>query len=639
MIARMERLEIICLRCVLEELIAFLQEQGMLHIEEVPLVVENVPSFLHRAHLTEDQRTEVEVLEELHRMLRETAPLLSAAPRREQIAEAAKSLEEEGRGAWPRKARLWSRKLRSLTRRRLNIQDNIEVLTNYQQLLGAVQPLVASRTVVLGRNARALVLKGDVSKAVERLDNRLQHELGPDCSFIQRRLARNHLVGLVTYPEERNELAGQILKQEGITPIEIPDKTLRGATFGEILDRIESTISSQHVKLAGLDEEVKRFSTETGAELKAMELTVTDRLAQLNIVHNFAQSRMLGVIHGWIPRDELPRLEEALHERFPGKTLVGALPQSEIDRKRIPTLLRNSPLVEPFEVLLALLRPPAYGSFDPTSLVAISFILFYGFILGDVVYGLAVIAVASWLRKKWGYNEIVKSAGTVGVYMGASSIVFGVLFGEYCGDLAHRLFGIQPLWFHRGHEVMQLLWWGIAFGVVQVPLGLIIGIREDLLHNNKNQAMEKLGVLLGLTAVGLFVLGLLTPVDILFVGALGVVVLIAGMGLLFKTLGALAAVQILEVVTLVGNVLSYARLMALGIASVTLADVANLLGSQAGNLLIGIPIALTLHLLNIGIGMFSSTIHSLRLNYVEFLPKFHRPEGRNYEPFKKEAAW
>jgi V/A-type H+-transporting ATPase subunit I len=118
-----------------------------------------------------------------------------------------------------------------------------------------------------------------------------------------------------------------------------------------------------------------------------------------------------------------------------------------------------------------------------------------------------------------------------------------------------------------------------------------------------------------------------------------VVFFVAGVALLFQATGMMALIGVLEIVSLVSNVLSYARLMALGLASVALADVANMLGRMAPNVALGILIAALLHTLNIGIGMFSPTLHSLRLNYVEFLPKFYEPEGRMYRPFRKEALW
>jgi V/A-type H+-transporting ATPase subunit I len=78
--------------------------------------------------------------------------------------------------------------------------------------------------------------------------------------------------------------------------------------------------------------------------------------------------------------------------------------------------------------------------------------------------------------------------------------------------------------------------------------------------------------------------------------------------------------------------------MALGVASIVLADLANELGSKAGSLVLGVAIGGLIHVLNLSISLFSPTIHSLRLNYVEFLPKFFSPDGKSYEPFKKEVV-
>ncbi len=110
---------------------------------------------------------------------------------------------------------------------------------------------------------------------------------------------------------------------------------------------------------------------------------------------------------------------------------------------------------------------------------------------------------------------------------------------------------------------------------------------------------------------------------------------------LVRAMGGMFAMGVMEIIGLTSNILSYGRLMALGLASVVLADLANMVLGMPGvwGIVAGIPLAGLIHLLNIGIGVFSPTIHSLRLNYVEFLPKFYEPEGRNYNPFRKELSW
>ncbi|MEA3365219.1 MAG: hypothetical protein U9Q79_06210, partial [Candidatus Hydrogenedentes bacterium] len=132
MIAKMARLEIVFMRYRLAEMVAFLQEQGLMHLEEVPLAVENAPGFLHRVHLDETQKAELESLETLHRIFKEISPLLQRRVAEAEVEKAGQSLSEGDLGEWTRQARKWGRELRSLTRRRVNVEDNIAMFKYFR---------------------------------------------------------------------------------------------------------------------------------------------------------------------------------------------------------------------------------------------------------------------------------------------------------------------------------------------------------------------------------------------------------------------------------------------------------------------------------------------------------------------------
>lgn len=640
MIAKMDRLEIVCLRDVLPKVTAFMQEQGLVHIEEVPLAVEGAPGFLSRVRLSEEQRAELEKVEELHRMAADVAPLLATQPALEEIASSVRKLESMSDEELRDSVASWARQLRSLTRRKLNIQDNREVLSNFLKTLEAVEPLLGGRTVILGKDARAFVLKGEAEKALERLQERQRSELGPDSRLLHQRVSRNTVVGLLMYPPECNEAAGKILKEEHVPPVDLPDKDLRGASAREVAAKVREAIAKHQTAEQDIRRQIEEYSKLVGADLCAADRVLADRLARFGVVAQFAHSQLVGVIHGWIPSDEAEGFIRRLETQFPGQTTVTRLPLSEVDIHEVPTLLRNPPIFKPFELLLTLFKPPTYGTMDPTPLVAVSFILFYGFILGDVVYGIVVVLFALALRKKLGHIPAVQAAGTVGIYMGVSGIFFGVLYAEYAGNLGEKYLGLHPFWIHRSHDIVTLMVVAVVAGTIHVPLALTLGVIEGLRHHHLKHAMEKLGLLLGLSAVVLFALNFLgvgvfaaqatvVTAGLLFVGCVG---------LLIWSMGVKALVTTLEVISLAGNVLSYCRLMALGLAGVIIADLANVLGTSL-HPLIGVPLAAVVHVCNIGLAVFSPTLHSLRLNYVEFLPKFYHPEGRNFKPFKKEASW
>jgi V/A-type H+/Na+-transporting ATPase subunit I len=566
-------------------------------------------------------------------------PLLTAKPAHSAVSAATHKLANQDDEEWRSLARTISRELRRLARQRTNIQDNLEVLRNFKQNLETVQPLT-SANVRLGKDARAFVIKGDVTRALERLDEALKDQVGAEAKLISRTTGRNNAAGVITHPESKSDAVAKVMREQHIAMVDVPDDELGGVPLNEMIAKVDANISKQEAELQALDAQIAEYSNEVGADLAALERIVNDRVAQYTVCSNFANSELLGVIRGWVPHAQFPSFSAELEEKFPGKLAIDVLPTSDVDANRIPTKLENHPWFKPFEVLLMLFKPPTYGTYDPTALVAVSFIIFYGFILGDAAYGLIILGTGYWIYSKWKHIDIVRSIGVIAMCMGVSAIVWGVIYGEYFGDFLEKAINV-PYLFHRAYEPNQLLLYGIMFGVIHIPLSLILGIREKLAHGHTHHAYEQLGMLLGLVAIGIFVMGGYADwpfFNTMPMMILAVILFIAGAGILLGLLGAMGLIQILEIISLVGNVMSYARLMALGIASIALADIAN---GAARDLpwYFGIPIALVVHAANIGIGVFSPTLHSLRLNYVEFLPKFYSPEGSGYKPFKKEAVW
>jgi V/A-type H+-transporting ATPase subunit I len=265
-----------------------------------------------------------------------------------------------------------------------------------------------------------------------------------------------------------------------------------------------------------------------------------------------------------------------------------------------------------------------------------------------------ILLLSLWIKGKFGKTPAGNAVGTIASYMAVSTIVFGVIYGEYLGSFGEKVVWpaltghhLHPL-FHRSERSTELLVLAIMFGLVLIPTSLILGIKEKFKHGHAHHALEQLGMLLALFALLIFVMGFL-GVPGLGSGvatAAALILAIAGAGLLFYTMKAMGLVGLIEVISLGGNIMSYARLMALGIAGIALAEMANMMPGILGKMVpggigfvLGIVMALLIHMANLAISVASPTIHSLRLNFVEFLPKFYSPEGRGYNPFRKEAQW
>jgi V/A-type H+-transporting ATPase subunit I len=213
--------------------------------------------------------------------------------------------------------------------------------------------------------------------------------------------------------------------------------------------------------------------------------------------------------------------------------------------------------------------------------------------------------------------------------------VFGLLYGELFGTLGEH-FGMQPLWFDRAsaEHVSALLIMSLAVGAAHITLGLILGVREAIKDKSRSHLLERGGMLLGLISL-FFIVGILTnflPKGFMTPAISGLIIGIVLLGASLGWLGILMAP--IEFIGLIGNVLSYLRIAAIGLASVYLAKVANDMAGMAGSIIVGLILAVLIHTLNLALGAFSPTIHSLRLHYVEFFRKFYEGGGRPYQPFK-----
>lgn len=297
-------------------------------------------------------------------------------------------------------------------------------------------------------------------------------------------------------------------------------------------------------------------------------------------------------------------------------------------------MFANPGWAKPFEPLVALLALPKYAAIDPTPLMAIFMPIFFGLMVGDIGYGLILLALMFYLRRRFASRATLRSLAEVLLFGSIWSIIFGLLFGEFFGTLGTE-FGLHPLWFDRGHEVQALFLLTLGIGAGHIVLGLGLGVWEAIRQHNRSELLEKGAMLVSLSALFLLVTiltdylpaSLLTPVIGLLL--VGLAILIFSLGKLGFFLGPL------ELVSLMGNILSYLRIAAIGLASVYLAMVANALAGFMGNILVGLVVAVLFHALNIALGAFSPTIQALRLHYVEFFDKFYQSGGQSFRPFQR----
>jgi len=492
-----------------------------------------------------------------------------------------------------------------------------EVLPRYLLLLKKLLPLVPEWTV--DHETAALLLDRRHGAVLGDLHSAVAAVCGTQFDIISAPIDDESLGTILLYPRCHASEVAALLGRSQVNRVRLPQR-FEGMPLRDALAAMQRR--AEELPLLIQRDEAERFDLlRPYSAWPATRTAITARLDQLAAIPQLGTTRSTFVAQGWTPRGDIERLRDAL-----GDEIAIAEVEPESDDVQ-PVLLENPRVARPFEFLVRLVSLPGAGALDPTRLMALFVPLFFGIMLGDVAYGVLLFGLAIWMRRRFPkLADLFRVLQSCAVW----AVVWGVVYGEFFGDLGHRLFGWQPLWIDRVEAIEPLLLFSLAIGAVHIVLGLLLGVYTAVRGRRGHEVAERLGMLAGLTglfmlvavATGMLPQGVMTP---------AVAVFVVGLVLLFAMQGLLAP---LHLVSALGNVLSYLRLAAIGLASVYLARIANELAVTAP-LWLGIIVAALFHALNLVLGAFSPTIQALRLHYVEFFPKFHAGGGEPFKPFGK----
>ncbi len=511
-------------------------------------------------------------------------------------------------------------------------KEELATLSRYQKVLAALYPLLQEVVEVQHLELLGVILERRRMEVLPLLEKEVSRLTGGRYQVFTREMDRDSTAVLIAYPMETEASIRDLFAQEKIAEIRLPAE-YADMPLASTLRRLVRRIKELPALLAGREEALAALAHRWYSTLARMEEMVLDRLDELATLPLSAQGSHTFFLRGWVPRDQSPRLQTAVTERFGGEVLAEMMEVSPLEFPRTPVALRNGRLASLFEPLVGVLALPRYGTLDPTPFMALFFPLFFGFILGDLGYGVILLGAAVLLWRKASANPFLRSLAGVLFLGGISASLFGLAFGEIFGDLGEQL-GLHPLVINRAEAFKPILYAAVGLGFVHVALGFVLNLVMCVRHGQVRHACSPLGQLLAMAGVVLAILATAGMIPRAVLGpsggmlAVALVLLVVGEGLF----------GVLEALSTFGNVLSYARLMAIGMSSVILAEVANEVGGAAGSLFLGIAIALLFHTLNFALGVFSPTIHSLRLHYVEFFGKFFKAGGRPYQPFRRHEV-
>ncbi len=513
------------------------------------------------------------------------------------------------------------------------LRSERDLLPRHVSSLRRLLPLVPELTELERYDTTALLLDSRHPAVLAALNARLQDELDGNFEILSDHVDADTIGAVLVFPKDQAGVVSSLLGQEQVSRIRLPER-FESVPFRVAIVAMERRTAEIPAEIANLEDELARTVGAAGDWVSVREM-LRSRIEQLQAVPQLGATQHTFSLSGWVPRTDVASLRETISREVGDEAAVEEVAALATDRP--PVLMANPQPARPFEFLVRLLATPQYGSLDPTTLMMIFLPLFFGMMLGDIVYGSVLGVIALWASRFFrSRGKALVDLSRILVLSALWSIAWGVVYGEFLGDLGAHLFGLEPIWINREEALAQLLVFAIAVGGAHVLLGLVLGIRQALRSGDRKLIGERSSLLVAM--VGLFVIvgvaadqlpdGLMTP---------GVAAVVVGMVVLIAVGGPMGLLMgPLEMIGTIGNVLSYLRLAAIGLASVFLARIANELGAT-GPLWLGIIVATLFHVLNLALGTFSPTIQALRLHYVEFFGKFYEEGGQAFQPFGADS--
>ncbi len=358
---------------------------------------------------------------------------------------------------------------------------------------------------------------------------------------------------------------------------------------------------------------------------------------------NIVRTSSTFILQGWLPADQSENVKAKLEKKW---DCIVELREPRPDED-YPILLRNNAFVKPFEMITRFYNLPKPGTFDPSAVMAPFFCMFFGLMLGDAGYGIVLTIAGAIMLRKYKTEGIIRDIFGLMFYCGISTFFWGAMFGSWFGNFFDILFNktpaIPPLWFIPLDDPMRMLMWSMIFGAVHVFTAMAAQIYMLVKRREYFAAIFDVGswylVLIGvvLFAVG----GAVGPVG-KYMALTGVLMLVLTQGRHKKGLFSKLFSGILSLYNITGyfgDVLSYSRLLALGLATGVVANVINIMGALPGRSVFGFIVLFIVFLVgqtfNLAINLLGSYVHASRLQYVEFFGRFYESGGKVFKPFKR----
>ncbi|QEY06437.1 V-type ATP synthase subunit I [Streptococcus ratti] len=353
-----------------------------------------------------------------------------------------------------------------------------------------------------------------------------------------------------------------------------------------------------------------------------------------------ASTEHLVALEGWVEKDQAALLQTELTQEFGDSIYLQEVDVEESDLEKVPIKLRNHPLIEPFELVTEMYALPKYYEKDPTPILAPFYFTFFGMMVADLGYGLLLFTVTFLVLR---YFHLSKGTARFAKFLnilGVSVSLWGLIYGSFFG------YTLPVVLISTTTDVMTILALSVAFGFMTVVVGLLLGGFQKVRMKKYAEAYHSgFAWCLILTGILLLALGMMLPQLSALTAVGAVLAVVNAIGVVIasvieaKSLAGIGSglFNLYNISSYVGDLVSFTRLMALGLSGASIGSAFNLivgLFPPLGRFTVGLLIFVLLHAINIFLSLLSGYVHGARLIFVEFFGKFYDGGGEAFKPLK-----
>lgn len=473
---------------------------------------------------------------------------------------------------------------------------------------------------------------------------------GCDCELTELGSDKEQRYLSLWYFKEDEDKVMDVVKAKGYTNAGLGNMT---GSVSENIARLNSELDELATKKLDLEAEIQAKGGYK-EDLEYYHDMMAISRGESKVRDNLLTTEETFTFDGWVPVKLNEKVEKVLDKYTEWHEFNEPAEDDEI-----PVALSNSKLIKPMEFITGLYSLPSAKEVDPTAIFTLFYIVFFGIMFADIGYGIILFAVSLFAIKKYNlYEGAASQLLRVLNYCGISSAFWGVMFGSFFGDFitvfAEHFLGktieLKPLWISPANDAMTLLVFSCGLGVIHLFVGMGIKMYEQIKDGEVLQAINDNVVwYFAITGILLWLFGGRIAPGAPAVGKILTIIGLAGAIILpfFIEKGVGKALGLWNIYSNVtgslSDILSYSRLLGLGLASASIAQVMNFLSTLGGKGFAGIIMFVLVqiigHTFNFAINALGSFVHSARLQYVEFFGKFFEGGGKEFEPFRKDTKY